>query len=513
MNFTLLTILLCLWICWYIYKEFFIAKWKRQRRLIKAELKRINLIFLEEATTLTNKQQEEIQLQLDSFHKRYKNHKKSSVYFGSLEYDLKKFMKNSTLTNSKNFWRQNIRSFVITIIVILIIRNFFLMPFVIPTGSMQPTLNGINYYYAGEKYGNEIFAPSQPPNKLNRILEGLFYGRSYVNTPFINPQDYFIRPSNLFEITTNLLGIPILQNFVTLEDERGDKIFFPGIQDTLQKALYITYKQKKQTIRGVVEVGDFLLVNRWSYYFSSPKRGDIVVFSTKSLSYENQKLRGAFYVKRLIGIGGDTVKIDKNNQTWIKPKGEKKFIKLHKINPNLTKLFSHKGGYKGHSTLTPIRDALEKTTLYIKGKNRRAFILGNEVFLYDKMKEIYVPSQETKKWQDYYLKTSYSKGKIFLIGKKDRFIFRKNDKKSYTFYSYKNKNNYKMTINNQYSYYYIPKGFYFTLGDNTNSSLDSRYWGVVPQKELVGKPLIIFWPFNKNWGIADKNKVLDFATP
>ncbi len=43
----------------------------------------------------------------------------------------------------------------------------------------------------------------------------------------------------------------------------------------------------------------------------------------------------------------------------------------------------------------------------------------------------------------------------------------------------------------------VPYRSYFVLGDNSPDSGDSRYWGFVPQKEVTGKPLLIFYPLNR----------------
>jgi signal peptidase I len=41
----------------------------------------------------------------------------------------------------------------------------------------------------------------------------------------------------------------------------------------------------------------------------------------------------------------------------------------------------------------------------------------------------------------------------------------------------------------------VPANSYFALGDNRDSSEDSRYWGFVPRENIIGKPLIVYWSY------------------
>ena len=52
----------------------------------------------------------------------------------------------------------------------------------------------------------------------------------------------------------------------------------------------------------------------------------------------------------------------------------------------------------------------------------------------------------------------------------------------------------------------VPEGYYYVLGDNRNSSNDSRNFGFVPRTNIIGRVWVIYWPFS-NFKIFDYNLI------
>ena len=48
----------------------------------------------------------------------------------------------------------------------------------------------------------------------------------------------------------------------------------------------------------------------------------------------------------------------------------------------------------------------------------------------------------------------------------------------------------------------VPPDSYYALGDNSGNSQDGRYWGFVPAKDVVGRPIFVYYPFTSRWGPA-----------
>ncbi|MBV8207253.1 MAG: signal peptidase I [Acidobacteria bacterium] len=55
----------------------------------------------------------------------------------------------------------------------------------------------------------------------------------------------------------------------------------------------------------------------------------------------------------------------------------------------------------------------------------------------------------------------------------------------------------------------VPPGRYFGMGDNRDVSYDSRFWGFIPQENIIGRPLFIYWSFETPDDQWQKNSMGD----
>jgi signal peptidase I len=203
-------------------------------------------------------------------------------------------------------WRENVEVLLVALAVAMGIRTFFLQPFKIPTGSMQPTLFGVT----SENLRDEKDAVI--PKGWDRVREW-FAGASYVR--FNADQDGQL---NRIDPPLRLLIFNIRQTIWFAG--RAHTLWFPpdyGAESLERRAGLRPgefFRAGQEVVCLKVNSGDHLFVDRLTYNFRRPNRGETVVFETRGIYKLPQD---QFYIKRLIGLGGDAVQIGNDRHVII----------------------------------------------------------------------------------------------------------------------------------------------------------------------------------------------------
>jgi signal peptidase I len=239
------------------------------------------------------------------------------------------------------------------------------------------------------------------------------------------------------------------------------------------------------SMENTILVGDFVLVNKFIYgssspkyipfteveipyftlpSFKEPKAADIVVFEFPGNRDEIQPAElGVNYVKRLIGLPGDTVEIrDKvvfvnGKEFWIPP-----FI----------------------TYLSPVPNprGIVESRIFPKGKP------WNE----DNYGPLVVPKEG-----------DIVELNMQTIDQWETFINREYGKKVVDV------KNAAITIEGMpVSTYTVKKNYYFMMGDNRDDSLDSRFWGFVPRDFVVGEAFITLFSWDRDIPFSDLFRLL-----
>ena len=220
-------------------------------------------------------------------------------------------------------WRENVEVLLVALTVAMGIRTFFLQPFKIPTGSMQPTLYGVTSNpdfsfdpYVDRSMAQAAMARVEFPSGWERIRQW-FAGVSYMEVRAkTDGQLERVDPPVKFLIFN------LFQTFVI-----GGKthwILFPpdygGSSLTQRCGLRpgMVFKQGEEVVRMKIASGDHLFVDRVTYNFRPPARGEIVVFDTQGIPGLPP---GQFYIKRLVGLGDETLTLKQDYVVTNVPRG------------------------------------------------------------------------------------------------------------------------------------------------------------------------------------------------
>lgn len=195
-------------------------------------------------------------------------------------------------------WREHCEVLLVAIVIAAAVRAYIVQPFKIPTGSMQPTLNGI--------VSRRLDGPF--PNPVVRFLEFFIIGRNYIDV------------RSKVDDTVVGLSEKTHLNFFTFTEIRCEretyKVFAPVAQLAQDFGVVPGRKYKEGQIiaRGMVESGDQVFVDKISYHFAPPVWGDVFVFKTIGIQKIQRTLPpgvdSQHYIKRLAGMPGQTLRID-----------------------------------------------------------------------------------------------------------------------------------------------------------------------------------------------------------
>ena len=217
--------------------------------------------------------------------------------------------------------RENLEVLFVAIVLAMAIRAYFGQPSRIPTGSMQPTLNGIIAYPAPEaaKSGAETMTSDdyEMPGFWQRLADKIWYGRSHVEMISDRDGDFASMLGENFSDRNEFNLLPV----TTLETRDGQTFRVSGTKSRVAElmnnnlfGLSSTASLKKGDViaRGFVDTGDWVVVDRFTYHWRKPKRGEVFVFTTHDIPGATRDSNGGeqHYIKRIGGVPGDKLEIE-----------------------------------------------------------------------------------------------------------------------------------------------------------------------------------------------------------
>jgi len=190
---------------------------------------------------------------------------------------------------------ENFEILVVAVVVAMAFRTYLIQPFKIPTGSMEPTLNGIHVQASTE------------PGFMDRIpmryVKWLIYGERYIDVR-AKEDGYFGQREYSSDEITAYYPVTKLPFAKVTRDCRRYKL--PKNAVPWNYSVGNPVRKGDLLWSGFVTSGDHVFVDKIRWNFSKPKRGQVIVFSTSNIPTLPPKTH---YIKRLIGLPGENIQV------------------------------------------------------------------------------------------------------------------------------------------------------------------------------------------------------------
>ncbi len=260
-------------------------------------------------------------------------------------------------------WRENCEVLLVAFVLAIGIRAYFLQPFKIPTGSMEPTLNGI--------IGHPVAAKESLPGFVRATFDSLWFGRAYINA-VSKVDDEVVGLQTEKKFFREYTRIICASGNSYLVHAPAVTLQHPTNADGFGVTVGHEYKAGETIARGYVDTGDQVFVDKFTYNFRLPRRQDVFVFSTAGIGgirLEDPLVKSEFYIKRLAGLPGDNLRIDHLRLFLNGKLAEGK---------EFQKVMEAKNGYRGYSNTVGMYLKTPSSTFDVPLKSY--FALGDNSF-------------------------------------------------------------------------------------------------------------------------------------
>jgi signal peptidase I len=282
---------------------------------------------------------------------------KEAASSGATDETIKTRMGN--LENVANKWlktypnpsiRENVEVLLVALGVAMAIRTFVVQPFKIPTGSMQPTLFGVTFQNLRGDASKGEHGPV-PPGMAGRIwdavVNGVFYHYQLAEEDCelagVGPVQHFLKFINTQSVAVRTASGNV-KNYTfwfTPDDHFGQMAGLPPYSG-------VPFHKGDEIVNVKEVAGDHLFVDRITYNFRQPTRGEIIVFETHGIGNEYDHLPpDQFYIKRMVAMGDEIVRIGNDRHLVINGK------RLDKDTPHFENVYNFDPKLKAEDARTP----------------------------------------------------------------------------------------------------------------------------------------------------------------